>query len=651
MTPFEYLQSQGYIPTGNVSADAIEVKDQNGQIGSIPKSSLGGDPRSTDYSKLVLNNPEQAVDERSKEIGISDLAKFGVGNSQGIAQYMAKKLGGSRVKINNQGDITVLDSDGVWRKTDKSFLGSLTDPRELSKDLIEAIPDIASGFATGAATGASALATGGLAGAGTALAVGGAAGLLKSNLGRLLGTYDASPGEQVRDAAIEGALSLGGYLVPIGKPVAEKGVKAAASRIVKSGEEGLANVAGMLEKGTDATFYEAKTALEHMDSVLPMAKRAWQSVGRKEGDAGVDNTLSAEAVQHVRSAAEAADQAIQSNYKTSLENIAKSIPNKKLDAQNFMQQVEEALPKGVFARGEEGGAFRFATDAEAAKLGGSGTVAQERGNLQQMLNRINALDQVGDLKGPAAANYLSKAERDLNQIYRQIYKSNSVSDQTKAQARDLNNAFKAGLTKWFDAAGKGKEYAAAKAPYLDYKDAINQVLDANHNQILSALGRDQGAEVQQLMPALQRVAKAGGAASQQSLENAIKANASRVVADWFDPFGWTPKQSLPGKARDVYDRLKGNPYAASRLLSQKKDALNKAFGVNPKYATQDPTVAQETWRQLANLKMLPAALGDNAIDLLKSPQELQQAINNAYTFHDQIQQGSAGLLQQSGAVR
>lgn len=188
----------------------------------LPKGFNGVDP-----SSAINKSPLSALDR----------FKLSIGNEAGNIDYLKKRFDAVQPIADKDGkptkDLAVLQN-GKWYRTDPNN-GSIRDPWEMAKsyakDPSEFVKDVADLGPMGIAAGLAAapLATA-LAGAGTvagtvaaAGAVGAGAATIRTSLGRIVGTYDATPQEQLFDVGLETLINAGtAGLIELGvKPTAK----------------------------------------------------------------------------------------------------------------------------------------------------------------------------------------------------------------------------------------------------------------------------------------------------------------------------------------------------------------------------------------------------------------------------------------------
>ena len=223
--------------------------------------------------------PETAINQ--SPISIEDRAKLSVGNEAGKLKFLKEKFGA--VQKTKSGDL-VVNNNGFWQRVDPNGLGD-GDAWSMTKELMSDVTDLAPtainiGAQLGSAAGLAA-ATGGaslLAQGGTSAAVGAALKAGETSLGRLVGTYEASDEEQLKDVGIEAALNLGGTVIGAGvKPT----IGLIADGVAKFGKlfgNAPAAVKNMFMEGWGgATGVGAKniaTLIDNPDAVSSVMKQA-----------------------------------------------------------------------------------------------------------------------------------------------------------------------------------------------------------------------------------------------------------------------------------------------------------------------------------------------------------------------------------------
>lgn len=181
-----------------------------------------GAPLRAGVNGLTSDTPMQ-----ESPVSIADRFKLSFGNQKGAVNYLKEKF--QDAKVNGNGDL-VVKQNGIWKAVDPDGWGTANTiagkGEEFLKDFVDLSDDASSIIATGA--GAS------VGGAPGAVLAGAGASYANSSLGRWLGTYDASDGEQIADAALDSLMVAGGYaILPAGK-IAAKMASGSAKNLLKA---------------------------------------------------------------------------------------------------------------------------------------------------------------------------------------------------------------------------------------------------------------------------------------------------------------------------------------------------------------------------------------------------------------------------------
>jgi carbonic anhydrase/acetyltransferase-like protein (isoleucine patch superfamily) len=212
------------------------------------------------------NTPDSAIN--TSPVSILDRAKlsFGGRDTQAQIDFLNERFDAVRV---NSNDDLVVAKEGKWHRVDADNFGD-TNAWSLTDHLKETLGDVADvskeGTIVGASIGAAAL-TGGssLLVQGAALGAGAAVGdVATTSMGKLVGTYDGTPGDQLQEAGGEFLINAAGGIV-MGK--AAQGLKAASKTQV--GRK-------LIEKSGEAFANAVEWAGKKI--VNPVPKRMWTTL-------------------------------------------------------------------------------------------------------------------------------------------------------------------------------------------------------------------------------------------------------------------------------------------------------------------------------------------------------------------------------------
>jgi hypothetical protein len=251
-------------------------------------------PVASDRYQLLPQEADGASPQAPLQLSpldVTDRVAVAFGNTKGSLSYLKKKFQDVQYDADKG---FVVQKEGLWYKADPSMLGkgdAWDKTKELVADAAEWAPEAMTAAITygttklgenivggiGAAIpapGANALTAGagkiagGLLGAGIGGAISSG---IKTRLGRLFGTYDPEPEEEMRDIGLEALLNMGGQAVA-------PGVKPFFSMIGK----GVKNVAQWASPGVKATLSAvlAKTTGAAKENMVRLLDRAPQVMGQ-----------------------------------------------------------------------------------------------------------------------------------------------------------------------------------------------------------------------------------------------------------------------------------------------------------------------------------------------------------------------------------
>ncbi len=469
---------------------------------------MGQDP--TQIKEIAYNQPSTAI--QVSPISHEERSDMSVGNIAGNMKFLSKKFdevmhdgdNGFSVKKDNVWyavDPSILGKGNAWDKTKEAFkhgFGLVNNP-DLPGDLADLLPDAMNAAATakGAAAGATlgtavfpgiGTAVGGVVGAGIA---GFGSGGIRTSLGRLAGTYDATPEEQAADMGLEAILSMGGQTVALGaKPVLGQFVKAAKSIGSSASELTKDTIASVVGTMTKAGNVATRTFLDHAGEVgASITKAAKAGAGNVTKAIEHVATLKREAVEHLL---ETASDALPQRYGQLLDELVTSAEGKKfsidlksvinktfqqLDEKGFGKTAVDAGTDVPFAGKPTQRPFSFLNEKDVADriLNGQNAellTAEEQALLQPAINLFTRLSKVSSpLNGGAAAATLKEFEKTLNKLLQQSFKSESPA--FKRVAAQLSATFKNNVGEVFEGQGLGQQYGALSQLYGQYGEAVN----------------------------------------------------------------------------------------------------------------------------------------------------------------------------------
>jgi len=276
-----FLNEQGVrvIGVGAERGLLVVENDETGERKEINASDVlanaGLDP---DQFNFVLNRPETALS--TSPLTISERFQvIGLGNRKGQIKWLQENF--EDVAETESGDL-VVKQKGVWSRIDGDTFGH-ADPwewtREIAADIADVVPEI---VATGA-LGTTAALSGGTALA-AAPAIGAGLEALRTSLGRIAGTYDATVDEQIADVATETILSFGGEGIALGLKPAFSAIFKSVKNIIRTvsdpTKEMLAFGMGIMNKsGVRATNELFKNPSKLQNTIEVFMNRATKNTG------------------------------------------------------------------------------------------------------------------------------------------------------------------------------------------------------------------------------------------------------------------------------------------------------------------------------------------------------------------------------------
>jgi hypothetical protein len=440
-----FIADQGLELVGVGVDGNYRVKDADGNEGVFDvDAALKDQGFSRNQVELQFNDPSKAVDGTALSgVGLVDRAKLALGNTRGQIGYLKKKFEDATFSEENG---LVVKHKGVWHKVDKDGM----DPWELTKDIVEgAISFVPSAVASGvgaakaavaaAPAGPLAAAAAGVVGAATG---GGAAEGVRTSLGRLVNTYDATPEEQLKDIGLEALLNAGGQTVAAGAKPAFSMLAKAGKAIAETADPAVKELfAAVVGTTTGAGQNAARILWQDPDGVAMASKKALQAAGDDALQAV--NILKAEQVAEAKRLAEMA--------RPRLRQVAQKLDDDLMDAipDNFEGDVSE-LVRGMLRKMEEAGLGAF-DDVKKAVSG----LAERKARTPDPKDfkfRLRSFEEIEELIAQRKVNMQGITREALDTMGKFVEQANmyarrpSVSGKAAAKdaldvRRALNNVF------------------------------------------------------------------------------------------------------------------------------------------------------------------------------------------------------------------
>lgn len=338
----------------------------------IPVDEITGEELPVPFSGL---SPETA---RNKSIvSAMDRAKMSLGNLQGNISYLRQKYGDENVQLipDKEGKPTeelAIMQDGTWYRVDAKN-GDIPDAWEKTKEYVGDMADLASVFgAVGIGLGAARINPSLVLTPQGAAVTGAATAAIRTSLGRAVGTYEATPAQQIKDSAFEALLNAAGVKIAAGvKPTAKfmadkiddlvvafkdtlPGTYGAMKAGIQMADDAVAAVTetpkSVLKKilaGSSVGVQNFDTMLEHPEKVKAVMKTAWAKAGRSV-EAYHDDITDMQ-IQQISNFADGARETLSAIYGTARNRILSKVsPNFTANFDDaLIDSYREALKRGI----------------------------------------------------------------------------------------------------------------------------------------------------------------------------------------------------------------------------------------------------------------------------------------------------------------
>lgn len=462
----------------------------------LPSYADGSDP-----SKPINKSP----------VDVLDRLKMSAGNDKGKLGFLKSKFEDAR--YDKSGNF-VVKKDGLWHRADANGLGD-GDAWEISKELAKDVMDLgdvainvagsmvgaAKGALLGAPAGPAGAVAGGIVGSGTG---GAASEVMRTSLGRLAGTYDATPQEQMKDIGTEFLLSLGGEAVALGVKPTLKMVGNAFKNIGKAtsannaSKEMLSVVASGMTGEPKQAF---RAAMDMPDAIIPKAERLV-----KEMPNAAPELLKAEASRKqfniLKTYAAEADTALKQRYAEGMKRFVESVPEDfKADPSQIIRGMQNDIIEAGYAVRDAKGIVRVPNEKDlmraAENLGDARTPRMVEGEmkdaLENLLNLTNKYDRAyfgRQVEGKAGAMRLQEFYKGMREsIEGAVSDWSTPAGRVAAKLKDnLKNRMVEAMDRNKVVKVLGEEggtlsnrWVGMDKQYSSYKDAANLVTTAVRN--------------------------------------------------------------------------------------------------------------------------------------------------------------------------
>ncbi len=593
------------------------------------------------------SEPDFAINE--SPLDTLDRVKLKLGNTAGNLSYLKQKYedaaldSDGNVKIKKNGLWYAADPDtDPWERT-KAIVSKFADPTgilqslvvdektrdELNKDVAELIP-----AAGGLALGAGGAALGTLAGPAGSLA-GAAAGAgagewARTSLGRLVGTYEASPEEQLKDIGIESLLGLGGQTVGLGVKLSgqmlAKGLQNLVSKPTATKEMISEMVSGM--SGEPKALIRRAMSQDYHADVRKDLLKTLSRVKPTEapGIEGV-NILARDQGNLVKSWATKSDEALDQAWKANTKNIVERTPdNFSFDGKQLANEVLGEI-EGKLAKRNADGTFRSFTAQERAMFAGGDSSAPDLlskealESLDKMVESLNYYAGRGQITGKQAAVEAMQFRRKVADAIWKVTKplKGSFPD-AAALGENVSNMVKTRIGKQFTDAGVGGEFTTLNNQYAKYVNAVSDIKDAASSpEGIDSLIKKLVSQPGQNVNTVDQYRSLAGLVGVDNVDRLLNMQAAKSMLNWL------PKKGVgEGMIASGLKRTAGLPMGASPRLLSRQIELGHKF------------------------KDFVAKSAKDGIPLADNPQALAAALRSVQEGYYQQDSQAAGLLESQG---
>ena len=463
--------------------------------------------------------PETPIN--SSPVNITDRLQLSFGNRAGRLKFLKDRFEDAQV---TKGGEFVVKNQGLWHRVDPDSLGdgdAWTRTKEAIKDVAD-LSDVASSFLgseagvvagglLGAGAGGlvgSALGPagtlGGIAKGGTAGAIVGAglgavaAAKVNSSLGRLFGTYEATPENELENMSMEMLLNMGGQALPTGVKVTGK----AMGKAIKGSKPAFEKMAGTTKQLIASTF--GATSGAGGDAALRMMNRPDEisnimtrfSKGTTDSQATI-NAMKSRSIEATKIMVNQSRAALTDFYRKGLENISNRLPanisSPVRPAVDDMFKIAQEQQLGTISNGRFTLKSREQLVREGQQAGVVPEFARDEGAykmLREFFSQANLQAGAKQLRGQKAAfKQMTDADQSLRGLAGQLEKEATEAgfNQTRQAIQQLRNTFNKSLDDRFRAqipTAEGKiAYANLKDQYAKTATAMQPLFDAQRSAI------------------------------------------------------------------------------------------------------------------------------------------------------------------------
>ncbi len=469
------------------------VKTAKGEEFEVnPADIISARGQTADKWDVEINTPDTAIPK--SPVALLDRLKLTTSTPARSLPYLKSKFDDAIVHPDKG---VLVKQGGTWAQVDPDYLGTGTPwekTRELAADVVDTADEVAAGLVEGGAAAIAGtlgtLAMGPVGGYIASIPAAGAANkpLTKARfrLGRMLGTYTATPEEQLQDEFLEMAYAMAGQAAAPVVGGAVKGVVGLGKGIAQLPKAIVQLQAKVL--GTEAeNLYRV---VDRPQAVETAIKKGW-GLARARGGASVNSSSAQQALldmqqKEVATAMELGSKKLPAMWRQAIDETAAVVEQsgKVLDV-DFSTLKNDLIT--AFTQGErpaaklvtqgKGAAARqiLAPLAEGEALAKNGVTLLNADQFSRTLRRIDALDQLGQKSGAEAVSELARVQKSLTEALNYAADSATKNPAEMQKIATLSETIRQSIDGLISkhSPEAAAAWAEKSAVYKKYADAVN----------------------------------------------------------------------------------------------------------------------------------------------------------------------------------
>lgn len=312
----------------------------------------------------------------------------------------------------------------------------------------------------------------------------------RTSLGRLVGTYEATAEEQLRDIGIESLLNLGGETVALGvKPTYQMLRNSFVNMASKATNRNKSILAKTWAAQTGRPEEAFRAALDDHKAVLPEADNALKKLGPNIDPKEARGILQREQNALLAAVGNESDLAMKRDYNLDKSKIVAAIPDSaSFSPKEAIKEVFEYLNTQGLGKVNEKGVFEPLTTKEMARMfsvDGKNVPKMLGGDTQATFNNIisvlNKYSQFESVKGKMGANKILEFRKALGESLRGL-ETKDMPDTARALLANIKERTFQNLGAQFAPHGVSDIYVRMNNNYAQRKDLVDMILNATDSK-------------------------------------------------------------------------------------------------------------------------------------------------------------------------